>query len=191
MLNHARPRRRPCGALATLTIHLIQQRFIRINRRSLFVGIKVARHHFRLGTFDRQPVQQRDQNPPAPRGDTASPLDPGANLARRARQRLASPRRQLALLLVAQAAEPVFIAKALQTLDPAGCPVSCEAITRVLLLDDDSIRTWLRLYLEAGDQPQSRSRARAVSTRMSQAPARRATSFRTNRPPPERYGKPC
>ncbi len=28
--------------------------------------------------------------------------------------------------------------------------MSCEAVARVLLLDDDTVRTWHRLYLEGG-----------------------------------------
>ncbi len=63
-------------------------------------------------------MQQSDQARPALVLDAALLLDPGADLARRSRQRLGDPGCQLALLRFAQATGAAFVAEACQALDP-------------------------------------------------------------------------
>src|SRR5258708_18855938 len=65
-----------------------------------------------------KPVQQRDQPRPALILNTSFLLDPGADCARRPRQRLGDPGFQLRLLLAAQAARAAFVTEPGTSLEP-------------------------------------------------------------------------
>jgi hypothetical protein len=62
-----------------------------LDEGGLFVRIELARNRLRLAMLNAQPVQQRDQSGPALILNGAFPLDPGADLGRRPRQRFADP----------------------------------------------------------------------------------------------------
>ena len=70
-------------------LKLVQQIFIRRDKRRLLLRVELARHRFRLAMLHAKAVQQRDQAGPTLIRDAAFLLDPGADLARRPWQCLA------------------------------------------------------------------------------------------------------
>ena len=101
-----------------VSVQMVQQIFIGRDECRLLLRVELARHRFRLAMLHAKAVQQRDQAGPTLIRDATFLLDPGANLARRPRQRPADPDFQLVLLLAAQATRAALVAEARQTLDP-------------------------------------------------------------------------
>ena len=95
---------------------MVQQILIRLDKGRLPGRIEPARHRFRFAVVHARPMQQGDQARAALIGDAAFLLDPGANLARRARQRLGDPGFQPVWLRLAQPARAALVAEAGQPL---------------------------------------------------------------------------
>ena len=83
--------------------------------------------------FKTKAMQQRDQSRTAFVDETELLLDPGADLARRARQRRADPGLQLVLLLGAQIARAPAHVEAGQAFDPALLEELTPAADRVVV----------------------------------------------------------
>ena len=96
----------------------IQQLFVARDESLLLFFVELARNDIRLVIFEPQAMQQRDQSRAAFVNEAEFLLDPGADLARRARQRRGDPGFQLFLLLAAQLASAALVAEARQPLDP-------------------------------------------------------------------------
>jgi len=97
---------------------LVQQIFIRLDKRRPPLRIKLALYCLRLAMLHAQPMQQRDQAATALVLTAKFGRDPGANRTRRARQGRGDPVDQLGLLFIVQATSTALIAEARQPPDP-------------------------------------------------------------------------
>ena len=112
-----------------------------------------------------KPVQQRDQPRPTLILNPAFLLDPGANLARRPRQRLANPGFQLVLLCLAQPARTALVAEARQALDAFLLIQPMPGADRVVVQ-----KQYLRDRLAAHPLVQQQQRIRTPPQTMSRRP---------------------
>ena len=94
----------------------IQELFIALDECLLLLFVELARNDSRLVIFKPQAMQQRDQPRTALVFEAEFPLDPGTNMARRARQRRADKDFQCVFLRGAQKARAPARIKARQPL---------------------------------------------------------------------------
>ena len=97
----------------------IHQIFIARDESLLLFFVELARDNVRLVIFKTQPMQQRDQSRAAFVNETEFLFDPGADVARRARQRRADKDLQRVFLRGAQKARAPAHVEAGQAFNPA------------------------------------------------------------------------
>src|SRR5271156_6633343 len=120
----------------------IQQLFIALNESLLLAFIELARNDIRLVIFQAQPMQQRDQSRTAFVNEAEFPLDPGTDLARRARQRRADKHLQCIFLRGAQKTRATADVKTAYALDAALLKQLVPAADRVVV-QQQGIRDFL------------------------------------------------
>src|SRR3954470_17023470 len=110
---------------------------VRVDERPLTRRIELARDGLGLAIGQSQPVQQGRQSAAALVDDPELPFDPGADLVRRARQRLSHPSLERVLLRRGQRTGAPLVVEALQALDAGFLKAAMPRPDRVVIEQQD------------------------------------------------------